>query len=71
MYMKDWVERLKTVLTMNQKSILQDAGRISHKMVIEKAETEFNQYKAKELEQQHLESIKELDADLKKLQRTE
>ena len=68
MYMRDWVERLKMVLTMNQKSILQDAGKISHKMALEKAETEYNQYKAKELEQQHLESIKELDADLKKLQ---
>lgn len=68
MYMRDWVERLKMVLTMNQKSILQDAGKISHKMALEKAETEFNQYKAKELEQQHFESIMELDADLKKLQ---
>lgn len=68
MYMKDWVERLKMVLVMNQKSILQDAGKISHKMAIEKAETEFNQFKAKELEQQHLESIKELDADLRELQ---
>lgn len=71
MYMRDWVERLKMVLTMNQKSILQDAGRISHKMALAKAETEFNQYKAKELAQQHLESIKELDADLKKLQKNE
>jgi len=68
MYMKDWVERLKMVLTMNQKSILQDAGKISHKMALEKAETEFGKFKAKELEQQHLESIKELDADLKELQ---
>lgn len=68
MYMKDWVERLKMVLTMNQKSILQDAGKISHKMAIEKAEVEFGKFKAMELEQQHLESIKELDADLKKLQ---
>lgn len=68
MYMKDWVERLKMVLVMNQKSILQDAGKISHKMAIEKAEAEFNQFKAKELERQHLESIKELDADLRKLQ---
>ena len=33
-----------------------------------KAEAEFNQFKAKELEQQHLESIKELDADLRELQ---
>lgn len=68
MYMKDWVERLKMVLVMNQKSILQDAGKISHKMAIEKAEAEFNQFKAKELERQYLESIKELDADLRELQ---
>ena len=30
MYMRDWVERLRMVLTMNQRSILEDAGRISH-----------------------------------------
>ena len=37
MYMADWVERLRMVLTMNQRSILEDAGRISHELAMEKA----------------------------------
>ena len=52
----------------SQKKTTIFAEKISHKLAIEKAEAEFNQYRAKELAQQHLESIKELDADLKKLQ---
>ncbi|MCQ2771445.1 MAG: virulence RhuM family protein, partial [Clostridia bacterium] len=63
MYMKDWIERLKMVLTMNQKSILEDSGKISHQLALQKAEQEYTKYKNTELEKEHLESIKELDAD--------
>lgn len=68
MYMKDWIERLKMVLTMNQKSILEDSGKISHQLALQKAEREYTKYKNTELEKEHLESIKELDADIKRLQ---
>lgn len=68
MYMKDWIERLKMVLTMNQKSILEDSGKISHQLALQKAEQEYIKYKNAELEKEHLESIKELDADIKRLQ---
>lgn len=71
MYMKDWAERLKMVLVMNQKSVLEDAGRISHQLALEKAEAEYCKFKASERQLQHLESIKELDADLRKLERGE
>ena len=67
MYMKDWVDHLKMVLAMNRKSILQDAGKISHQMAIEKAEIEYNKYKNAQREIEHFESIKELDADIKRL----
>ncbi len=67
MYMKDWVERLKMVLTMNQRSILEDAGRISHKLALKKATEEYEKYKAQLQIEEHLESIRELDADLKKM----
>ena len=68
MYMKDWIERLKMVLTMNQKSILEDSGKISHQLALQKAEREYTKYKNTKLEEEHLESIKELDADIKRLQ---
>lgn len=69
MYMRDWMEYLKMVLTMNRKSILADAGRISHQMAIEKAESEYNKYKNTQRQIEHLESIKELEADIKRLQK--
>ena len=67
MYMRDWVDRLRMVLTMNQRSILEDAGRISHELALQKASEEYQKYQAKRLEEQHVESLKELEADLKEL----
>ena len=69
MYMKDWIEHLKMVLTMNKKSILEDAGRISHQMALQKAENEYTKYKRQLQAAEHLESIKELNEDLKRLQK--
>ena len=68
MYMKDWIEHLKMVLTMNRKSILEDAGRISHQMALQKADEEYSKYKHILRVSEHLESIKELNEDLKRLQ---
>lgn len=67
MYMKDWVEKLRIVLTMNQRSVLEDAGRISHTLALQKASEEYEKYKSKQLDAEHLESLKELDHDLKRL----
>lgn len=69
MYMKDWIERLKLVLIMNEKSILEDAGRISHQLALDKANDEYQQYKEKQQLMERLNSIQELDNDIKKLQR--
>ncbi|MBQ0088229.1 MAG: virulence RhuM family protein, partial [Prevotellaceae bacterium] len=65
MYMKDWVEKLRIVLTMNQRSVLEDAGRISHALALQKASEEYEKYKAKQLDAEHLASLKELEQDLK------
>lgn len=67
MYMRDWVERLRMVLTMNQRSILEDAGRISHELAVQKANEEFRKYQMALREEQHVASLKELEADLKEL----
>lgn len=39
MYMRDWIEKLKLVLTLNEKSILEDAGCISHQLAVPKGRT--------------------------------
>lgn len=67
MYMRDWVERLRMVLTMNQRSILEDAGRISHELAVQKANEEYQKYQHQLREEEHLQSLKELESDLKML----
>ena len=67
MYMKDWIDKLRLILTMNEHNILEHAGSISHVMAMEKATREYETYKDQERAQVRLESIKELDQDLKRL----
>ena len=67
MYMRDWIEKLGLVLTMNEKSILEHAGKISHKLAVEKATKEFIAYKEQQRQIEHFESIKQLDQDLKRI----
>lgn len=68
MYMRDWIKKLHDILTINDKAVLMDAGRISHELAVKKAEVEYTQYK----EQQRLidkeNSIKSLINDAKKLE---
>jgi len=67
MYMRDWVEKLKLVLTLNEKSVLEDAGHISHQLAVAKAGEEYAKYKEIQQSLEHLNSIKELDEDIKRL----
>ena len=67
MYMRDWVEKLKLVLTLNEKNILEDAGHISHQLAVSKAGEEYTKYKEIQRSMEHLNSIKELDEDIKRL----
>ena len=67
MYMQDWVEKLKLVLTLNEKNILEDAGHVSHQLAVAKAGEEYTKYKEIQRSLEHLNSIKELDEDIKRL----
>ena len=67
MYMHNWVQKLRLVLTMNEKNILEHAGTISHKMAVEKATKEYITYKEQQRQIEHLDSIKQLDQDLKRI----
>lgn len=67
MYMKDWIEKLKLILTMNEKTILECAGSISHELAIQKGSQEYLKYKEVQKKLEHLNSIKELDKDIKQL----
>ena len=69
MYMKDWVERLGLILTMNEYTILDHAGNVSHALALQHAESEYALYHEQERQAEHLESIRELDRDLKALKK--
>jgi hypothetical protein len=51
MTMNDWIEKLHGFLTINDRDILKDAGRISHELMKEIAEKKFDQYKKIEAKQ--------------------
>lgn len=67
MYMKDWIDKLRMVLTMNEKTILECAGTIFHELAVKKVGQEYAQYKEAQKRLEHLNSIKELDEDIKKI----
>lgn len=69
MYMRDWVQKLRLILTMNEKNILEHSGTISHALAVSKATKEYEIYKCKEREIEHLENIKQLDQDLKSIRK--
>lgn len=52
MTMKDWIEKLHGFLTINDRNILQDAGKISHELMKDIAEKKFKEYKQIEARQE-------------------
>ncbi len=68
MYMKDWIKKLHDILTINDKSVLLDAGRISHDVAVKKAEGEYVQYKEQQKAIEKENSIKALLDDAKILE---
>ena len=67
MYMKDWIERLDLILSMNGRELLKNAGNISHQIAKEKSELEYKKYKENQKQIEKVESLKELEQDIKKL----
>ena len=67
MYMKDWIERLDAILSLNGREILKHAGKISHKIAVKKSNDEYEKFKELQKERQKKESLKELEDDIKKI----
>jgi len=44
MYMKDWIEKLNGFLTLNDRDILNHAGKMSHPLALEHAESEYEKF---------------------------
>ena len=69
MYMKDWIERLDTILQLNGRELLTHAGKISHKMALEKSGEEYEKFKQQQKAIEKEASLKELEDDIKKLKK--
>ncbi len=70
MYMNDWAQRLDDFLTMTGNEILDHAGNISHKMALEKAHKEYENFKKeqnKALSKVEQDFIKQLEKTNKSL----
>jgi len=68
MYMADYVEQLNKILSSTGKGILENAGSVSHKQAVEKAEAEYQKFIQKNLspvEKEYLEVIKNLEKTAK------
>ena len=51
MSMQDWINALDNLIISNKRKLLEGAGNISHKQAVEKAEREFEIYRAREMKQ--------------------
>lgn len=69
MYMKDWIDRLDTILQLNGRELLSHAGKISHKMALKKSEEEFEKYQLSQKALEKEQSLKELEEDIKRLKK--
>ncbi len=67
--MKDWIARLDSILQLNGRELLTHAGKISHDMALQKSGEEFEKYKLEQKALEKEESLKEIEADLKRLKK--
>ena len=67
MYMKDWIKRLNDILTINEREVLEHAGRIRKELADEMAEKEYEKFKVQQQAMEMGESLNRLEADLKEI----
>ena len=72
MYMHDWITKLDDFLRLSDREILTHAGKVSHDEALDKAQTEYEKYRAAQLneaspvERHFLKSVQELEQIAKK-----
>ena len=67
MTMEDWSYRLDDFLKLTDREILQDAGKISHKIACDKAESEFEKYRIVQ-DQQYISDFDKYIDELEKIE---
>lgn len=67
MYMKDWINRLDSILQLNGRELLTHAGKISHEQALKKSGNEFEKYQTIQKQIEKEQSLKEIEEDIQKL----
>ncbi|MDD3045486.1 MAG: RhuM family protein, partial [Candidatus Delongbacteria bacterium] len=50
MHMNDWIKKLDSFLTINDREILEHAGKVSHELAMEIADNEYEKFSQSRLE---------------------
>ncbi len=66
MHMADWIKKLDAFMTLNERDILNHAGKISHQMAIELAESEYDKFNLKRIERNDR-ALSDFDRTVKQL----
>lgn len=69
MYMSDWIRKLDDILTINENEILEHAGKISHELALQMAETEYEKYNKERLAAEDIKALENLNEEIKKLKK--
>lgn len=69
MTMKNWIERLDAIISLNGKELLTHAGSISHKIAEEKAALEYQKFKNHQKHIDHAKNLDELAHDIQALKK--
>ena len=70
MYMKDWADRLDSILQLNGRELLTHAVKITHKVAVDKSEVEYEKFQKKQKVIEKENSFKELVNDINKMKKT-
>jgi len=65
MYMADWIQRLDSILQLNGRELLTHAGKISHRMALNKSSKEYVKFKTAQKVIEKEQSLKEIEDDIK------
>ena len=74
MYMEDYIKQLDGILSGTGEKLLTDAGSVSHRQAVEKAEKEYRKYQVKTLspvEEAYLDTLKQLEKTAKEKRENE
>jgi len=69
MYMKDWIKKLNDILTINEREILEHAGKVRKKIADEIAAEEYAKYKEKRKLAEKIKSLENLEDEIKLIEK--